>query len=424
MSRIDEMIQRLCPDGVEYKQLGEVGVLTRGQRFTWKDVVQNGEPCLHYSEIYTHYGVYADTANSYLPAATYEKLRKAAPGDIVIVSAGETVEDIGIGVAWLGDKPIAIHDACTAFHPNDKLDSKYVSYFFRSDYYHAQITKYVSSSKISSILPKNLAKAVIPVPPLDVQREIVRVLDSFAELGTELEAELEARKAQYAHYRDRLLSRESLEEMAGGEVDVVELGAAGSFYGGLSGKSKDDFADGNALFVPYTNVYNNVSIDFSDLSPVRVSEGERQHELHRGDVLVTGSSETPDDCGMTSVVMEEPEEKLYLNSFCFGWRPNAAYADKLEPGFLKYAMRAYDARKQIVKTANGVTRFNISKKSFARVTIPVPPLSVQQHVVDILDRFDVLTTSLTDGLPAEIEARRKQYEYYRDRLLDFPRKEV
>lgn len=264
----------------------------------------------------------------------------------------------------------------------------------------------------------------IPVPPLDVQREIVRVLDSFADLEAELGAELEARKAQYAHYRDRLLSRESLEEMAGGEVEIVELGAAGSFYGGLSGKSKDDFADGNALFVPYTNVYNNVSIDFSDLSPVRVSEVERQHELHRGDVLVTGSSETPDDCGMTSVVMEEPEEKLYLNSFCFGWRPNAAYADKLEPGFLKYAMRAYDARKQIVKTANGVTRFNISKKSFARVTIPVPPLSVQKQVVDVLDRFDALTTSLTDGLPAEIEARRQQYEYYRDRLLDFPRKEV
>ena len=127
---------------------------------------------------------------------------------------------------------------------------------------------------------------------------------------------------------------------------------------------------------------------------------------------------------MTSVVMEEPEEKLYLNSFCFGWRPNAAYADKLEPGFLKYAMRAYDARKQIVKTTNGVTRFNISKKSFARVTIPVPPLSVQRQVVDILDRFDALTTSLTDGLPAEIEARRQQYEHYRDRLLDFPRKEV
>ena len=124
---------------------------------------------------------------------------------------------------------------------------------------------------------------------------------------------------------------------------------------------------------------------------------------------------------MTSVVMDLPKAPTYLNSFCFGWRPN--HPEAFEPGFLKYAFRAHGTRRQIVKTANGVTRFNISKDAFRRVEIPVPSLATQQKVVDILDRFDALTTSLTDGLPAEIEARRQQYEHYRDRLLDFPRKE-
>ena len=200
---------------------------------------------------------------------------------------------------------------------------------------------------------------------------------------------------------------EMIQQLCPDGVEYKKLGALGNFYGGLSGKSKDDFAEGNALFVPYTNVYNNAAVDLSDLSPVRVSDDERQHEIHRGDVLITGSSETPDDCGMTSVVMEEPDGKLYLNSFCFGWRPSEEYAEKFEPGFLKHVMRAHEARKQIVRTANGVTRFNISKKSFSQVEIPVPPLDIQREVVRVLDSF------------AELEARKAQYAYYRNKLLTF-----
>ena len=156
---------------------------------------------------------------------------------------------------------------------------------------------------------------------------------------------------------------------------------------------------------------------------VRVDAGERQHAIRRGDLLITGSSETPDDCGMTSVVMSEPSASVYLNSFCFGWRPKQSVAELLSPGYLKYVMRSSGVRRQIVKTANGVTRFNISKKLFANIRIPLPLLETQRRIADILDRFDALTTALIDGLPAEISARRQQYEYYRDRLLDFPRKD-
>lgn len=180
---------------------------------------------------------------------------------------------------------------------------------------------------------------------------------------------------------------------------------------------------GESVFVPYKNVFNNIEVDMDHLSPVRIKKDEKQQVIRRGDVLFTASSETPEECGMSSVVTVEPSHPVYVNSFCFIWRPNETANRRLLPAYLKYALRSKGVRKQISRTAFGVTRYNISKKLFLKTTIPVPPIEVQERIVAILDRFDALTTSLTDGLPAEIEARRKQYEYYRDKLLDFPRKE-
>ncbi len=172
----------------------------------------------------------------------------------------------------------------------------------------------------------------------------------------------------------------------------------------------------------YVNVYNNASVDVALLDSVRVGPSERQNAVRKGDVLFTASSENPEDVGMSSAVLEDPGDGVYLNSFCFGWRPNAGI--ELLPGYLKYVLRSAKVRAQIERTANGVTRYNVSKEKFKRVKIPVPSLETQRRVVEILDQFDALTTSLTEGLPAEIEARRQQYEYYRDKLLDFPRKEA
>lgn len=134
-------------------------------------------------------------------------------------------------------------------------------------------------------------------------------------------------------------------------------------------------------------------------------------------MLFTGSSETPDDAAMSSVVISEPSELTYLNSFCIGFR----FHDDMpiEPSFAKHLFRAESIRRQLRQTANGVTRFNVSKPALGRVIIPVPPLEEQQRIVDILDRFDALVNDLTIGLPAELAARRQQYVHYRDRLLSF-----
>lgn len=200
------------------------------------------------------------------------------------------------------------------------------------------------------------------------------------------------------------------------------MSEVGTLLGGLSGKTKSDFKDGNAPYISYMNVFSNIAVDCNNLEWVKIEEGEKQNDIHFGDAIFTGSSETREECGMSAVMCWKPKEKVYLNSFCFAFRPNDEYKNKLNPNFMKHLYRGQTMRKQITRTASGVTRFNISKKKFESIKLPIIPMEEQQRIADILDRFESLTTSLQSGLPAEIAARRQQYEYYRDKLLTFKRK--
>jgi len=200
-------------------------------------------------------------------------------------------------------------------------------------------------------------------------------------------------------------------ELCPNGVEYKALGDLGDFLGGLTGKSKDDFTDGNAKFITYRNIYSNPALKLDTDDSVKIAEGEKQRTLEYGDILFTGSSETPDECGISSVLTTKTEEKLYLNSFCFIFRFNNK--DIMLPDFSKHLFRSNSLRCQIGKTASGVTRFNVSKKLMANVSIPLPPLPIQREIVRILDNFTELTTALT----TELTARKKQYEYYQESLL-------
>ena len=196
-------------------------------------------------------------------------------------------------------------------------------------------------------------------------------------------------------------------------VEYKALGELGEFYSGLNGKSKDDFNNGNSKFITYMNVFSNPSLKIDIDDKVKIEKNENQNTIQYGDVIFTGSSETPEECGMSSVLTSTIDEKLYLNSFCFGFR---FYDEKLMlPEFSKYVFRSSEIRKQIKRTASGVTRFNISKKKMEKVTIPLPPILVQEEIVRILDKF----TELAAELATELAARKQQYEYYKSSLLTF-----
>lgn len=200
-----DLMADFCPQGVDFTPLGELGTVQRGKRFVKADMVSSGVPCIHYGEIYTKYGNAASETFSYIPEGKADKLRKARPGDVIFVSAGESIDEIGKSVAWKGTQEVVIHDACYMIRTN--LVPEFLAYYLNSRKFREQAASRISTSKISSISTKNVEAVKVPVPPLEVQQEIVRILDQF----TQLEAELEKRRLQYAYYRDKLLSFDALD---------------------------------------------------------------------------------------------------------------------------------------------------------------------------------------------------------------------
>lgn len=193
---------------VEWKKMSEVGTFIRGKRFVRTDIVEEGVPCIHYGDIYTYYGLTATKAKTYLKPEKAEKMKFASKNDVVIVGAGENNMDIGVGVAWLSDEEVAIHDACYIF--KSKMNPRFVSHYLRGSNYHLQIRKYVCEGKICSISSKSIGLSLIPVPSLQEQERIATILDRFESLTTSLQsglpAEIAARRQQYENYRDKLLT--------------------------------------------------------------------------------------------------------------------------------------------------------------------------------------------------------------------------
>jgi type I restriction enzyme S subunit len=208
MSRIDELIAELCPDGVEFKMLGEVGEFIRGNGLQKKDLEETGLGAIHYGQIHTHYGIWATETKSFVGEPLASRLRKARPGDLVIATTSEDNEAVAKAVAWIGNDEVAVSG--DAYIYRHTLEPKYAAYFFQSEQFQDQKKRHITGAKVRRISGESLAKICVPVPPLEIQREIVKVLDTFtkleAELKAELEAELEMRRRQYQYYRDELLT--------------------------------------------------------------------------------------------------------------------------------------------------------------------------------------------------------------------------
>ncbi len=401
MSKLEDLIAELCPNGVEYKKISDVADYEQPTKYIVKSTKYDNSfatPVLTAGQSFI-LGYTDELDNIYL----------ASKDDPVII-----FDDFTGAIQWV-DFPFKVKSSAMKMitaKPNVLI--RYL--------YHWMLLLGFSSSEHKRLWIGTYSNFEIPIPPIDVQAEIVQILDTF----TELTAELTARSKQYEYYRDTLLTfddnnplRSLISRYCPNGVEYKNLKELGSFFGGLTGKNKNDFVDGNARYITYKNVYCNAAVDFSANDFVKVSDGEKQNVLQYGDVIFTGSSETPDECGFSSAVTCHLNEEVYLNSFCFAFRFNDVSV--MNPDFSKYLFRSTALRSQIKRTANGVTRFNVSKALMSKVTIPIPPLEVQRQIVQILDRFDALCNDLTQGLPAEIEARRKQYEYYRDQLLTFNR---
>ncbi len=398
MSKLQELIQELCPNGVEYKPISEVCDILDAQR----------KPISKSKRIKGNYPYYgANGIQDYIANYIFDGTFLLVGEDGSVINKDNSpVLNWAVGKIW-------VNNHAHILRAKDSNSLRYVYYALQVQ----DVSKIVRGTP-PKINQENLKNIQIPLPHPEIQEEIIKILDRFAEYAAELQAELQARQKQYECYRDKLLTFNNFEGCCE-DIKWCKLSDLGVFYGGLTGKNKNDFTNGNAKFVTYMNVYSNIAIDTDINDMVRIVAGEKQNKIEYGDVVFTGSSETPDECGMSSVMTTQTKDELYLNSFCFGFRLNDRTL--LLPDFLKFLFRSEDVRKQIVKTASGVTRFNVSKKRFGEVTIPIPSMEEQQRIVAILDKLETLVNDISEGLPAEIAARRQQYEYYRNKLLSFPK---
>lgn len=193
---------------INWKAMGEIGNFIRGKRFVRTNIVEHGIPCIHYGDMYTHYGLYASETPGYINEEMAKKMRFAKKNDVIIVAAGENKEDLGNALAWLGDEPAAVHDACFIF--KSEMNPNYLSHVCRTRNYHKQVRKFANEAKICSVSGEDLSKVVIPLPPYELQVKIASILNRFEALVNDLTqglpAEIAAVRERYEYYRNKLLT--------------------------------------------------------------------------------------------------------------------------------------------------------------------------------------------------------------------------
>ena len=410
MSKLDELLRELCPDGVEYKRIGDFAVCFPGAtpKTTHPEYWENGTiPWMSSGEVNQEEVTF--TEKKITPKGYDETSTKMVPvGTVVIALAGQGKTRGKVAITRI---PLCTNQSLCAIVVDETVISKYLFHYLRSQY--ARIREISSGDGTRGGLNLKMIKAyVVPVPPIEVQEEIVRILDSYTEkideLIQNLMTEITARKTQYNYYRDKLLKAETnAHKYKLGEIATVTKLAGFEFTNYVTYSE-----NGNIIALRGLNVKNG-RLDLHDVKYVDKSDFSKleRSKLHIGDMLFTYVGTV----GQVAIVDEE--DKYYL-------APNVALirCDKevLLPQYMKYYFQTTQFwDKQIRRLLQSSSMQNIPMEKIRKFEIAVPPLDVQNRIVNVLDNFERICSDLNIGLPAEIEARQKQYEYYRDKLLTF-----
>ena len=401
MSKIEQLIKKLCPKGVEWRPLGEVCKRHHGTAITAGKMAalnKEGAPI----RVFAAGNTIADVNEGDIP----EKDVIREPG-IVVKARGY------IGFAYC-ERPFSHKGELWSYTAKGlPVNLKYLYYYLLTQAKQLHILARSKSVKLPQLSTGDTDNLFVPLPPRPIQDEIVKALDAMAAAVKALEKERAARQEQFEAVREK-----EMIECCSANVERISLSEMGEFFSGLAGKSKDDFVEGNAKFLSYMDVFVNSAAPTDVANFVRVMPGERQNQLQVGDIVFTGSSETKDEAGMTCVIQTEFAEPVYLNSFCFGLRPNVSV--QMKPEFAKYVFRSVVVRNQIIRASNGVTRFNVSKEALKKVQIPIPSVAVQKKIATQLDAFAAVVAALDE----EIAARREQFAGWLERLMKFDAREV
>ena len=394
MSKLEELIAELCPNGVEFRKLGDIGQVKMCKRILKSQTNTIGG--IPFYKI----GTFGGEANSFISTGLYEEYKEKYSypkiGEILISAAGT----IGRTVVYDGE-PAYYQDSNIVWLSHNESD---VLNTFLRYCYELKPWSISSGGTIPRLYNDNILKAKIPVPPLEVQREIVRILDSF----TLLTAELTARKKQYEYYRDDLLKFDH-------SIPMVTLGdvATVTKLAGFEFTNYVNYSDeGQIIALRGLNVKNG-KLDLTDVKYIDNSDLSKlsRSKLHIGDMIFTYVGT------IGQVALIDKEDKYYL-------APNVALirstTDKLIPEYMRYYFQSGQFwHTQINRLLQSSSMKNIPMEKIRKFKLPLPPIETQKRLVKVLDNFDAICSDLNIGLPAEIEARQKQYEFYRDVLLTF-----
>lgn len=392
MSKLNDLINKLCPDGVEFVKLGETCEVLRGKRLTKKQLSETEKyPVFH---------------GGIQPIGFYSKKNRNA-NTVMIINVGASAGTIGYS-----EKDFWSSDGCYCLSHTESVLPRYIYYVLSKDQHYFQSkVRHGGIPTLDALVVRNYR---IPLPPLPIQTEIVRILDKFTQLEAELEAELDCRKRQYEFYRDQLLSFDKITPPERNNVVWKKLSEVGTLVRG-NGLQKKDFTPNGVGCIHYGQIYTHYRTFATETITCCSEElAKKLRTAEYGDVVIATTSENVED--VCKAVAWLGKESIAISGDAYIYKHNQ------NPKYIAYIFQTgnfFDYKK---RKANGTKVIRLSGDAIGKYEVPLPPIEEQNRIVAILDRFESLTTSLQHGLPAEIAARRQQYEYYRDKLLDFKRK--
>ena len=397
MTKLEQLIKELCPNGVGYKKLSDIATVARGVRVVRDQLAETGDIPVY--------------QNSIKPLGYHDKSNVKGYSAFVI-GAGAA------GEIGFSDVDFWAADDCYYFLCPDNLNNRYLYFVLMKN--QPLILSRVRKASIPRLSRTVIENLVIPVPPMEVQAEIVKILDEYSTsvtaLQQELEKELTARKKQYEYYRDLLLDF----GVHGGGASDCEWRTLGDVIVSLNtGLNPRKFFqlntdDAENYYITIREIRNGkiIPTDKTDrLNDEALRLCNNRSNLEVGDVLFSGTG----TIGETAVITEKPTN-WNIKEGVYTIKP---IQNIILPFFLHYLLQTEYIKSTYMKKVAGGTVKSIPMAEMKKLLIPIPSIEEQKRIIGLLDRFDKLCNDISEGLPAEIEARRKQYEYYRDKLLSF-----
>lgn len=402
MSRLEELLDELCPDGVEYKTIEEIAIdIFRGSGIKRDEVTEEGIPCVRYGEIYTTYGIWFDECVSHTSESAVASKKYFEYGDILFAITGESVEDIAKSCAYVGhEKCLAGGDIVVLKH---NQNPKYLSYALSTTDARMQKSKGKVKSKVVHSSVPAIKSIRIPIPPLEIQEEITVLLDSFMMSHSNLEyglnEELNHRKEQFEYYKEQIFSFDDVEHNTVEKVMTFTNG---------KGHERSVALDGKYIVVNSKFISTN--------GEVKKYSNHQIVPVFKDDILMV-MSDLPNGRALARTFFVEKDETYTLNQrIC-----RLAVLDKSEyiPKFLYYYL---DRNPQLLAYDNGIDQTNLKKGDILDVKIPKLPVEKQRSMVNNLDNLTKWYEELAIAIESEIVNRQKQYEFYRDKLISFKEK--